>query len=135
MDLQQVLIVGIIFAALYKIIEVFAHRKERLNLIDRVDFSKDNKANIEGIIGDGSAHRNWATRWGCLLVGVGVGVLIAYLIISLCGLYVRPENVEGYSHYYVNEQISIIYLAGVMLFGGAGLLVSHYIEKKQAKKD
>jgi hypothetical protein len=53
-----------------------------------------------------------ALRWGCLFVGVGLGIFIANMIAS-----VKQDN-------------EALYPALIMIFGGAGLLVSYYIQLK-----
>jgi cytochrome c oxidase subunit IV len=53
-----------------------------------------------------------ALRWGCLLVGVGLGIFIANFIAS------------------VKQDHEALYPALIMFFGGAGLLVSYFIQLK-----
>jgi len=53
-----------------------------------------------------------ALRWGCLFVGVGFGIFVAYMIAS-----VKQDN-------------EALYTGLIMFFGGAGLLVSYYIPLK-----
>ncbi|MDZ7934358.1 MAG: DUF6249 domain-containing protein [Emticicia sp.] len=53
-----------------------------------------------------------ALRWGCLFVGVGLGIFVANIIAS-----VKQDN-------------EALYPALIMFFGGAGLLVSYYIQLK-----
>jgi len=53
-----------------------------------------------------------ALRWGCLFVGVGLGIFVANMIAS-----VKQDN-------------KALYPALIMFFGGAGLLVSYYIQLK-----
>lgn len=53
-----------------------------------------------------------ALRWGCLFVGVGLGIFVANMIAS-----VKQDN-------------EALYPALIMFFGGAGLLVSYYIQLK-----
>lgn len=53
-----------------------------------------------------------ALRWGCLFVGVGLGIFVANMIAS-----VKQDN-------------DALYPALIMFFGGAGLLVSYYIQLK-----
>ena len=54
-----------------------------------------------------------ALRWGCLFMGVGLGIFIANLIES-----VRDNSSEA------------LYPALIMFFGGLGLLISYYIQLK-----
>ncbi len=54
-----------------------------------------------------------ALRWGCLFVGVGLGIFVANMIASI-----KQQDNEA------------LYPALIMFFGGAGLLVSYYIQLK-----
>lgn len=59
-----------------------------------------------------------ALRWGCLFVGVGLGIFVANMIASI-----KSSDNEA------------LYPALIMLFGGAGLLVSYYIQLKIDERD
>lgn len=127
--MEQVFIVAIIFVVAYKIIELFVHRKERINLVDKLDFAKETNTDLNQILG-GSIITNKATMWGCLLVGIGLGVLVGYVISSSCGLY---SSIDSQNMRHLNEQISVIYASSTLIFGGAGLLTSFLIDKKRQK--
>lgn len=53
-----------------------------------------------------------ALRWGCLFVGVGLGIFVANMIAS------------------VKSDHEALYPALIMFFGGAGLLISYFIQLK-----
>lgn len=53
-----------------------------------------------------------ALRWGCLFVGVGLGIFVANMIAS------------------VKSDHEALYPALIMVFGGTGLLISYYIQLK-----
>ena len=57
-----------------------------------------------------------ALRWGCLFVGVGLGIFIANMIDS------------------VKEDADALYPALILIFGGLGLLVSYYIQLQLDRK-
>ncbi|MBA4852445.1 DUF6249 domain-containing protein [Emticicia sp. BO119] len=54
-----------------------------------------------------------ALRWGCLFMGVGLGIFIANIF----------QNVT-------NKDSEALYPALILFFGGLGLLVSYYIQLK-----
>lgn len=54
-----------------------------------------------------------ALRWGCLFMGVGLGIFIANIIDSM-----RDDRNDA------------IYPALILFFGGLGLLISYYIQLK-----
>ncbi len=57
-------------------------------------------------------------KWGLLLIGAGLGLLIAFLI-DTYGLKGRTEEPEG------------IYFSLIAIGGGLGLVGSYFIEKKE----
>lgn len=59
-----------------------------------------------------------ALKYGLLLVGSGVGLLLAYLI------DVASSSING-------DENPAIYFSLIAIFGGLGLIVSYRIEKKE----
>lgn len=68
-------------------------------------------------------NRNFVLTWGCLLIGSGLGLFLAYILDNT--LYFAKENNDN----------PALYFALIAIFGGAGLFVSYLIEKKDAKKE
>ena len=135
MDFIMVPVVcGIFVLGFYKLFELFVCKKERLLIIEKMGekFTPDmleNKINLSSV---GNASFS-ALKFGCLFVGLGLGLLVAYLICT--------TTLEGYAEMSsdrfngnLRETISVIYGACVLLFGGAGLLTSFLIELKISKK-
>ncbi|WP_394993626.1 DUF6249 domain-containing protein [Emticicia sp.] len=58
-----------------------------------------------------------ALRWGCLFVGVGLGIFVANMIAS------------------VKSDTEALYPALIMIFGGLGLLISYYVQFKLDEKN
>ena len=134
MDFIMVPVVcGIFVLGFYKLFELFVCKKERLLIIEKMGekFTPEmlgNKINLSSV---GNASFS-ALKFGCLFVGLGLGLLVAYLICA--------TTLEGYvdvsrnSNWEYRETISVIYGACVLLFGGVGLLTSFLIELKISKK-
>jgi hypothetical protein len=59
-----------------------------------------------------------ALRWGCLFMGVGLGIFIANVFENM-----TDNNSEA------------LYPALIMFFGGLGLLISYYIQLKLDEKN
>jgi|SRR5215831_1369733 len=59
-------------------------------------------------------------KWGLILVGVGLGLLIAFWLTS----YVLHTD---------DDQSTAMYFAMIGIFGGLGLVVSYFFEKKDLK--
>jgi len=67
-----------------------------------------------------------------LFVGLGLGLLAAYLI---CRTTIDDYVVRNADwNWEVKQTISVIYGACVLLFGGVGLLASFLVELKISKK-
>ena len=135
MDFIMVPVVcGIFVLGFYKLFELFVCKKERLLIIEKMGekFTPDmleNKINLSSV---GNLSFS-ALKFGCLFVGLGLGLLVAYLICT--------TTLEGYAEMSsdrfngnLRETISVIYGACVLLFGGVGLLASFLVELKISKK-
>ena len=119
-------VVGIITLGIYKLFELFVCKKERLIIIDKIgdkltpdilngkiDFSTD--------IPKLSAS---ALKFGCLFMGLGIGMLVAFAV-----HYNFADFVEN--AYFLR---SAVYGSCVLLFGGLGLLIAFIVELKVSKK-
>ena len=113
-------VIGIITLGIYKLFELFVRKKERLMIIDKIgdkltpdilngkiDFSTDiPKLSFS------------ALKFGCLFVGLGIGLLVAFAV-----HYNFADFVE--SSYQIR---GAVYGSCVLLFGGLGLIVAFIIE-------
>jgi hypothetical protein len=61
-------------------------------------------------------------KWGLLLVGAGMGLLLAYFLDQ----YILPVNRD-----YSNDSRAFIYFALLAIGGGLGLIQSYSVEKKE----
>jgi hypothetical protein len=130
--LEAPLVVGIVFYFIYLTFELFVRKQERISLIEKMG------QNIAPI--DPSLLRNQfgsllptfpkksftALRFGCLFVGVGLGLLIGLFIV----LYVNDCCSNGINGWERVNFYSMAYTAPVLLFGGLGLIISYHIERK-----
>ncbi len=133
-DLAPVLIMAIIILGVYRIFELYVRRNERMAIIEKLSSGIDPEA-LKGQITlpsykNGSSE-SWPIRIGLLLVGVGLGVLIA-TIIDLNSV-IPPNTSEKALHEFRNT-ISVLFPACASLFGGIGLIIAYFIEKKNEKK-
>lgn len=109
--------VAIVFAAIYGIFELIIRQKERLLLIQKMGDNLNPEPLKRG---------NTTLRIACLLMGVGFGLLVAFLMLNI---FFNPQTFT-YRFISDNEVASVLYGSSVLLFGGFGLVVAYLIEKK-----
>jgi hypothetical protein len=128
------LIVGSITLGIYKLFELFARRKERLLLIEKMG-DKITPQLMDNPFGSVLKIQNklsfGALKIGLLLIGVGLGLLVGFYI---SGSNI-PMNMKDVDPYWFNQRESVVYGASVLLFGGIGLLVAFLLELRLSKKD
>ncbi|ANI90524.1 hypothetical protein A9P82_00280 [Arachidicoccus ginsenosidimutans] len=126
-------IIGIITFGIYRLFELFVHKKERLNIIEKLgdklgSLNPDSNLSIPALE---SASKFSTLKIACLLLGVGFGLMIGYFI---CLSSVQGFNTGNYWHNNLYQTVSVIYGASVLLFGGLGLLVAFLVEMNYSKK-
>lgn len=149
-SLAPMVIVPAIIYGIYSIFELFVRRKERMAIIEKVAEGIDptlltsqlgmNKKTIN--IENKSA---WTIRIGFLLLGIGLGVGIVALIDASTVQVSIKDYVELYlqnrdATYQINnapirQAIAVMYPASAALFGGIGLIIAFFTERKYKIKD
>lgn len=126
------IIVGIVFLGVYKLFELFVCRSERLKIIEKLS-DRVTSADIEGKLtlpGYQQSRFSFSTlKGGCLMLGIGLGLLIGFFI----SINAFPGYLNNNSWEY-RQTASIVYGSCVLLFGGLGLLTAFLIEMKLGKK-
>lgn len=128
------LVVGIITFGVYKFFELIVCRRERLNIIDRLESSQliDYLKQVPMGFRYGASEPREASEYrprvstgglrvGCLLAGLGLGLVI--------GILMKPS--------FAQDDWSLFSgLCGglVLLCGGLGLLVSFIVEMRLARR-
>lgn len=124
------LVVGMITLGIYKFFELLVCRRERLNIIEKidpgalVDYLKNVRLGLplnSPASNSRSGFSSWALRLGCLLAGLGLGLLVAYWTVD-----VSMEN------YYAQ---TAVYGGSVLCFGGLGLVVAFVVERLIDRKE
>jgi len=129
MDLTAVLIVAAVFYFVYAIWDRSATKKERTRFLETLaSMSPDSLAAFKEI------NPNWEVnlkkdprgilRPACLLIGLGIGMLIVWLGLTVW----YPGSGFGSVHDGIN---GFLMLASPLLFGGLGLFVAYLIERKK----
>lgn len=127
-ELMQVATVAIVFGVIYKLFELFVGRKERMMIIEKLGDKLTPDTFKNGIFYRTGLFSFGGLRMGCLMIGLGVGLLVGYGIISAT----QYSYFDGNRPY---EVTSVVYGACVLLGGGTGLVVSYLIEKKQREDE
>ncbi len=126
------LIVGIICAGIYGLFELFVRRKERLAIIEKIGERLDGSA-FDGKLalpGYGPKFSVSALKAGCLLAGIGLGMLVGFFI--SVNLSTSSSFVDD--RWFREELMSVAYGASTLLFGGIGLIIAFIIETKMGKE-
>lgn len=121
------LIVGIVCAGIYGLFELFVRKKERLAIIEKIGDKLEPSA-FDVKIGLPRLATNFSfssLKTGCLLAGIGLGLLVGFII----SVSLTDFNLDGR-----RELISTVYGASVLLFGGIGLIIAFVIELKLSKE-
>jgi hypothetical protein len=131
------LVVGTIAYFIYMTFELFARRQERMKLIDKIGQNLTPvdpsvlKFEFGSLLPAFSKKSFISLRFGCLLTGLGLGLLVG---LFLC-LFIKSGFGFDNNYWERNTFYSVAYGASILLFGGLGLLVSYLIESKSTKKE
>ena len=115
----------IVFGAIYKVVELFVRKRERLMLISKL--TEISNVDFKGIKLYSSGNKFTALRVGCLMLGVGIGFLVGFLL----NFVITEGDYERLTEWqYLDKVGGIIYVASICVFGGIGLLISYFAERK-----
>lgn len=127
------LVTFIVFATVYSLFELFVRRRERLAIIEKLGDKLD-PACMEGKFNlnllSGRRFSFGALKSGCLLIGIGLGFLVGFMI---CAAYI-PDYLDKNTYFSTHGIAGIIYGACLFIFGGIGLLVAFVTELKYSDK-
>lgn len=108
-ELTPIFVLLIIFGFIYGIVYLGVRKKERQAMIDK---------GVDPSVFHELRPGNAAIRYGLLLIGVAVGILIGNILDATTVL---------------EEEVS--YFSMIFLFGGMALIISYFIEKMQHRKE
>ncbi len=119
---------AIVFYFIYRVLENLIHRKERLIVaqkIETLDPQKNGQIDLNRWFGAVATNKYAPLRWGLLLAGAALGLLVAFFI---------KEGMMPDKTWY-NDDVQVLYFGSTFLFAGIGLLVSFVLERKYAAED
>ncbi len=109
MELEPIFVTAIIFVFTYATLELFVKRKERMAIIEKGIDAPDFKSKPKPSV--------FALKLGLLFIGVAVGLFLGSLLVEMTTIHDESA-----------------YFSMVFLFGGIGLVVSHFLEKKELQE-
>lgn len=124
------LIVGICVLGIYKLFELFARRRERMAIIEKISEGIP-AGEIDLSLSYSSKVSYGGLKMACLLLGLGLGLLVGFILSTN---YI-PGYYQDYGTYKVRETVGVIYASCMMFFGGLGLLVSFFVERNIEKEN
>ena len=144
MDLTVIFVIGFCVLGTYKLFELYAKRKERILMIEKLahlfenedDKEKPLKIKLPFISSNDLNFGYWPLRISLLLMGIGAGCLVAFFIQIISYINITPR-IDSYRDWVrpIRELVTLVNFASISLFGGAGLLAAYLIEQKKRKED
>lgn len=137
MDLEPIFIIGFIVLGIYKVFELFVKRQERITLIEKLPLIINNNEENKNIdlpsisLGVTDRYGSWALRLSLLLIGIGLGCILALIMQVNMGEYFKNSKDWGYSR---GEMLTLTNFACITFMGGLGLFVAYIIESKKESK-
>ena len=122
------LVVGICIWGFYKFFELIIGRRERLSIIEKLesssltDYLARRGSGIAPMLRPGGGVT--ALTVGCLLLGLGVGMLFAFMLLSSGSVVAVTDSMQ-----------SAVYGGSVLCFGGLGLVIAFVIERLLMRKN
>ena len=133
----QVVVTFIVFSFIYMVFELFARRGERKMLIEKI--VEIGKADVGRYLNEYLGNTGMANifrmksrgsiRGALLMLGIGIGVMAGFFINYLL---VGDAYLTSNRHWDVcnEEVVVVVYIASVCIFGGLGMLIAYFIERK-----
>lgn len=120
--------------SVYKTIELYAKRKERIlfleKMIDKMDTVNGNVISSFNVDINKKSNPFITIRWAAGLLFFGLGLIIAHLF---C-LFSNAEYASGDGYVFNSDFVSVVYMSFVSVMMGLGFLVAFFIEMKYRKK-
>ena len=123
-ELMVVANFAIVFGVIYKLFELFVCKKERMMLIEKMPSEALSDVKIKIFKSSNGSYT--PLRVGCLLMGLGIGLFVAYLIVY--GTWVDSYKNGMAKEWMFRDLSGVIFGACVLIGGGMGLVVSYLIE-------
>lgn len=125
------LTVSIVAYSIYALFELFARRRERIMLIEKLSELNQLKGNLPDITPLTSKRITLPSfsslRIGGILLGIGAGILIGGLVSAGFNQLDLPQDFR------IHQLVETVMGASVMLCAGISLVIVYAIERKEFK--
>ena len=109
MELEPIFVTAIVFGFTYAIFDLFIKRKERMAIIERGIDPTNLKARPRPGV--------FALKLGLMFIGIAIGLFLGSVLVETTTIHDESA-----------------YFSMVFLFGGIGLVISHFLEKKEIRE-
>lgn len=112
----------------YKLFELFVCKKERLYMLEHAKEINFGEQKLPPLPINGLNISFSALKWGCFFLGVGLGIMVAYVV---C---VTTLGWDVYNREFYRNPVEVVFGGCIFLFGGLGLLMAFLIEMRLSRK-
>jgi hypothetical protein len=133
--MEPIFVTGIVFFFVYKIVELLVRQKERRLMVEKMteispEMLQQNINSMKSVQNDSLMGRKFSTlRWGALLLGVGFGWLLGWILYLSQTDYVNTLGNWDKDHFQ-----SSIMISTTAFCAGIALIVVYIIERKASKE-
>ena len=113
---------------IYKLFELFVCKKERLYMIEHAKDLPVNGIDSKSYNQLGLNFSFSALKWGAFILGIGLGLVVAYFI------NINTVPLNSFDKWENRELVGVIYGGCTLLFGGLGLVIAFITEIKLKNK-
>ena len=113
---------------IYKLFELFVCKKERLYMIEHAKDLPVNGIDSKSYNQLGLNLSFSALKWGAFILGIGLGLVVAYFI------NINTVPLNSFDKWENRELVGVIYGGCTLLFGGLGLVIAFITEIKLKNK-
>ncbi len=135
--LTTTVVIVSICLGIYKLFELYARRKERIMIIEKMfekisDISMGGKLDVDLGVNLFKKHVSKFTslRWGAFLIGIGLGAIV--------GHFISDSSFNNYGNDFQYDFINLFYFiifSSIIMGGGFGLLIAFFVEQRCNNKE
>lgn len=108
-QLTPIFVLLIIFGFIYGIVALSIRRKERQMMIEK---------GVDASVFASKRNTSATLKFGLLFIGLAIGIILGNIL---------------HEAFYMDEESA--YFSMIFLFGGLGLIIDYFIERKERQKD